>query len=149
MTAPSPARRGKVDLDATRERLVRLGLVHAADHGGTRPHRFLDGLLEAELQVGSDDLQPVSDVEAAPEPSHPAGLTPSAADVVKGQKPVWVPPVALKVSLHAVKAVVGVDHDQVDVAQRLPPPLELLGVGLAPEHLFFDAFEFAHEGGEG
>jgi len=58
--ATTTPRRGKVDLDATRERLTRLGLVHAADHVGEQlavatkeelaPHRFLDGLLEAELQ---------------------------------------------------------------------------------------------------
>jgi DNA replication protein DnaC len=57
MTAP---RRGKVDLDTTRERLQRLGLAHAAEHVGEQlavatkeelaPHRFLDGLLEVELQ---------------------------------------------------------------------------------------------------
>ncbi len=56
MTAP---RRGKVDLDGTCERLVRLGLVHAADRVGEQlaratkeelaPHRFLDELLEIEL----------------------------------------------------------------------------------------------------
>lgn len=51
--------RGKVDLDTTRERLARLGLVHAAEQLAGRlgeavkesvpPHRFLDELLEAEL----------------------------------------------------------------------------------------------------
>lgn len=56
MTAP---RRGKVDLDTTRERLGRLGLVHAAERVGEQlaqatkeelaPHRFLDALLEIEL----------------------------------------------------------------------------------------------------
>lgn len=56
MTAP---RRGTVDLDATRERLQRLGLAHAADRVGEQlaeatkeelaPHRFLDQLLEVEL----------------------------------------------------------------------------------------------------
>lgn len=60
MTAATTTRRGKVDLDATRERLIRLGLAHAAEHVGEQlavatkeelaPHRFLDGLLEAELQ---------------------------------------------------------------------------------------------------
>ena len=61
MTSATTTRRGKVDLDATRERLVKLGLAHAAEHVGEQlaqatkeelaPHRFLDGLLEAELQV--------------------------------------------------------------------------------------------------
>lgn len=51
--------RGKVDLDTTRERLAKLGLVHAAEQLAGRlgeavkesvpPHRFLDELLEAEL----------------------------------------------------------------------------------------------------
>ncbi len=62
MTAgnPVPKKGGKVDLDPTRERLVRLGLHHAAEHIGEElaratkddlvPHRFLDLLLEAELQ---------------------------------------------------------------------------------------------------
>jgi DNA replication protein DnaC len=55
MSAPKP----RVDLDATRERLARLGLVHAADQLGDRvtaaikdsvsPHRFVDELLDAEL----------------------------------------------------------------------------------------------------
>jgi DNA replication protein DnaC len=64
MTTPTPAsplpKKGpQVDLDRTRERLVRLGLAHAADRLGEHvaeaakethpPHRFLDGLLEAEL----------------------------------------------------------------------------------------------------
>ena len=50
----------RVDLDATRDRLVRLGLTHASDHVAQAlakatkeelaPHRFLDGLLEEELQ---------------------------------------------------------------------------------------------------
>ena len=61
MTSATATRRGKVDLDATRDRLVKLGLVHAAEYVGEQlaqatkeelaPHRFLDGLLEAELQV--------------------------------------------------------------------------------------------------
>jgi DNA replication protein DnaC len=51
----------KVDLDATREKLARLGLVHATDHlaetlgdavkDSWPPHRFLDQLLDHELQV--------------------------------------------------------------------------------------------------
>jgi len=55
MSAPKP----RVDLDATRERLLRLGLAHAAEQLGERitaavkdsvsPHRFLDELLEAEF----------------------------------------------------------------------------------------------------
>jgi DNA replication protein DnaC len=54
-----PKRAPHVDLDKTRERLTRLGLVHAAEHLGEQvaiatkethaPHRFLDNLLEAEL----------------------------------------------------------------------------------------------------
>ena len=61
MRAAHPTRRGQVDLDATRERLLRLGLAHAAEHVGEQlaratkeelaPHRFLDGLLESELGV--------------------------------------------------------------------------------------------------
>lgn len=49
----------KVDLDATRDRLLRLGLQHAADEleprlssavkDSTTPHRFLDHLLDQEL----------------------------------------------------------------------------------------------------
>ena len=49
----------KVDLDATRDRLVRLGLQHAADElesqltdtvkHSTSPHRMLDVLLDQEL----------------------------------------------------------------------------------------------------
>jgi DNA replication protein DnaC len=49
----------KVDLDATRERLAKLGLAHAAEQLDTRvsesvkeelsPHRFLDRLLDVEL----------------------------------------------------------------------------------------------------
>jgi DNA replication protein DnaC len=56
-----PKKAPKVDLDATRDRLFRLGLAHAADQlpeqlsVATRdelhPHRFLDGLLDAELQL--------------------------------------------------------------------------------------------------
>jgi len=51
----------KVDLDATREKLGRLGLVHATDHlaetlgdavkDSWPPHRFLDQLLDHELRV--------------------------------------------------------------------------------------------------
>ena len=54
-----PKKKPEVDLDRTRERLLRLGLVHAADQLGEQvalaakethaPHRFLDALLEAEL----------------------------------------------------------------------------------------------------
>jgi DNA replication protein DnaC len=54
-----PKKPPHVDLDKTRERLTRLGLVHAADKLGEQvalatketqaPHRFLDNLLEAEL----------------------------------------------------------------------------------------------------
>ena len=61
MTSATATRRGKVDLDATRDRLVKLGLVHAAEYVGEQlaqatkeelaPHRFLDALLEVELQV--------------------------------------------------------------------------------------------------
>ena len=50
----------KVDLDATRDRLVRVGLQHAAEQldgmittavkDDCSPHRFLDGLLDAELR---------------------------------------------------------------------------------------------------
>jgi len=55
-TAPQP----KVDLDATRDRLVKVGLSHAAEQldeliseavqGNTSPHRFVDRLLEEELR---------------------------------------------------------------------------------------------------
>lgn len=51
--------RGKVDLDQTRERLLKLGLAYCAEQldlriseavkESTSPHRFLDALLEAEL----------------------------------------------------------------------------------------------------
>ena len=65
MTGDAPAALPKkppqVDLDRTRERLTRLGLLHAAerlgDHVATAakethpPHRFLDSLLEAELSA--------------------------------------------------------------------------------------------------
>lgn len=68
MTAPTPTttqalpkKAGQVDLDRTRERLARLGLVHAADRLGEQiaeavkeswpPHRFLDHVLEHELAV--------------------------------------------------------------------------------------------------
>lgn len=56
-----PKKAPKVDLDATQERLQRLGLVNAAEAlsdqlaAATRnqvpPHRFLDSLLDAELQT--------------------------------------------------------------------------------------------------
>jgi len=64
MTTSSPTKTasrksGRVDLDATCDRLLRLGLVHASDHLAEAlglatkeelaPHRFLDGLLESEL----------------------------------------------------------------------------------------------------
>ena len=62
MSAPAAAKKArgpKVDLDATRDRLLRLGLLHAADElegrltdtvkAGTSPHRMLDLLLEQEL----------------------------------------------------------------------------------------------------
>jgi DNA replication protein DnaC len=61
MSAPAPAPRARptVDLDATRERLHRLGLAHAAERLGERlgeavgdelaPHGFLDRLLEDEI----------------------------------------------------------------------------------------------------
>lgn len=55
----SQAPRPKVDLDVTRERLVRLGLGHAAElaeehitaavKDSVSPHRFLDQLLDVEL----------------------------------------------------------------------------------------------------
>jgi DNA replication protein DnaC len=59
-TTPAlPKKAGHVDLDRTRERLMKLGLVHAAeqlaDHVAAAaketapPHRFLDRLLEEEL----------------------------------------------------------------------------------------------------
>jgi len=58
---PLPKRPPQVDLDQTRERLTKLGLVHAAEALGEHvanaakathpPHRFLDGLLEAELAL--------------------------------------------------------------------------------------------------
>ena len=54
-----PKKAPQVDLDRTRERMVKLGLVHAAERLGEQvaaavkethaPHRFLDTLLEAEL----------------------------------------------------------------------------------------------------
>lgn len=59
-TTSAPTKTPRVDLDATRDRLVRLGLTHASDHVAEAlaratkeelaPHRFLDGLLEEELQ---------------------------------------------------------------------------------------------------
>jgi DNA replication protein DnaC len=61
MSAPATKKttRPKVDLDATRDRLLRLGLQHAADELEPRlstavkdeltPHRFLDKLLDEEL----------------------------------------------------------------------------------------------------
>ena len=61
-TVPAlPKKTPQVDLDRTRERLTKLGLVHAAEHLGEQaalaakethaPHRFLDNLLEAELSA--------------------------------------------------------------------------------------------------
>jgi DNA replication protein DnaC len=57
--ATLPKKSPQVDLDRTRERLLKLGLLHAADQLGEHvagavkethpPHRFLDGLLDAEL----------------------------------------------------------------------------------------------------
>jgi DNA replication protein DnaC len=57
--AALPKKLPQVDLDRTRERLTRLGLLHAAERLGEHvataaketqpPHRFLDALLEAEL----------------------------------------------------------------------------------------------------
>ena len=62
MSGPATGKKGtgpKVDLDATRDRLLRLGLVHAAEQlegrlseavkHQTSPHRVLDGLLDEEL----------------------------------------------------------------------------------------------------
>ncbi|MEZ4333437.1 MAG: IS21-like element helper ATPase IstB [Myxococcota bacterium] len=59
LEAPLPKKAPQVDLDRTRERLIRLGLTHAADRLAEQittatketqpPHRFLDALLEAEL----------------------------------------------------------------------------------------------------
>ena len=59
VTAALPKKLPQVDLDRTRERLTRLGLLHAAERLGEHvataaketqpPHRFLDALLEAEL----------------------------------------------------------------------------------------------------
>jgi len=64
MSAVNPVARKnapKVDLDTTREKLTRLGLVHASEHVGEAlaeaakeswpAHRFLDQLLAAELTV--------------------------------------------------------------------------------------------------
>jgi DNA replication protein DnaC len=58
---PVSRKQPKVDLDATREKLTKLGLLHASDHVNETlaeavkeswpPHRFLDRLLEAELTV--------------------------------------------------------------------------------------------------
>ncbi len=58
---PVSRKQPKVDLDATRERLTKLGLLHASDHVNQvlaeavkeswPPHRFLDRLLEDELTV--------------------------------------------------------------------------------------------------
>jgi DNA replication protein DnaC len=60
-TAALPKKAPQVDLDRTRERLTRLGLLHAAERLGEHvamaaketypPHRFLDSLLEAELSA--------------------------------------------------------------------------------------------------
>src|SRR5262249_60387378 len=59
--AALPKKPPQVDLDRTRERLTRLGLLHAAERLGEHvataaqetypPHRFLDALLEAELSA--------------------------------------------------------------------------------------------------
>jgi DNA replication protein DnaC len=65
MTPPAlPKKAGQVDLDRTRERLTKLGLVHAAERLGEHvaeavketapPHRFLDRLLEDELTHRDD-----------------------------------------------------------------------------------------------
>ena len=61
MSSPVPKKAPKVDLDSTRERLTRLGLLHASEHVSETlaaaakdswpPHRFLDRLLEDELTV--------------------------------------------------------------------------------------------------
>ena len=58
---PVSRKQPKVDLDATREKLTKLNLLHASDHISETlaeaikeswpPHRFLDQLLEAELTV--------------------------------------------------------------------------------------------------
>jgi DNA replication protein DnaC len=64
-TSPAlPRKAPQVDLDRTRERLSKLGLVHAAERLGEQvalavketqpPHRFLDTLLEAELSARED-----------------------------------------------------------------------------------------------
>jgi DNA replication protein DnaC len=59
ISAPLPRKSPQVDLDRTKERLTRLGLLHAAERLGEHvasaakethaPHRFLDELLDAEL----------------------------------------------------------------------------------------------------
>jgi DNA replication protein DnaC len=59
ISAPLPRKAPQVDLDRTKERLTRLGLLHAAERLGEHvasaakethaPHRFLDELLDAEL----------------------------------------------------------------------------------------------------
>jgi DNA replication protein DnaC len=56
---PKKSTEPKVDLDATRERMIRLGFLHAADQleprlteavkNGASPHRMLDQLLDEEL----------------------------------------------------------------------------------------------------
>jgi len=63
-TSALPKKTPQVDLDKTRERLSKLGLVHAAEKLGEHvavaakethpPHRFLDGLLECELSARED-----------------------------------------------------------------------------------------------
>lgn len=60
MSTKTTAAAPKVDLDVTRERLVRVGLQHAAEQldslvtaavkDDCSPHRFLDGLLDIELR---------------------------------------------------------------------------------------------------
>ena len=60
-TNPVPRKAPKVDLDNTREKLTKLGMLHASEHVGETlaeavkeswpPHRFLNQLLEAELTV--------------------------------------------------------------------------------------------------
>jgi DNA replication protein DnaC len=63
-TPALPKKTPPIDLDRTRERLTKLGLLRAADlvaehvaaaaKESTPPHRFLDGLLEAELGFRDD-----------------------------------------------------------------------------------------------
>ena len=66
LDAPLPKKTPQVDLDRTRERLIRLGLVHAADRLGEHvataakethpPHRFLDTLSPFRSQVVGVEL---------------------------------------------------------------------------------------------